>query len=186
MCTSPKTETSPVTHELIASRLNLARTTVTRILNSDPTYRASQRTRETVFALAKELGYDFSNLRRIHRRHGDRILANAEAVVRLVLEDGRLFDEGLCTIRNVSLAGALLSNIRLGKGVLPLTQFRIYLAAKSGVLAGIPLTGRMARCSFGREFEIGMAFSPLDNEVLSSLRQALDYLEAKSPSIQEQ
>ena len=182
MCTSPKVEISPVTHELIDSRLNLARTTVPRILNSDPTYRASQRTRETVFTLARELGYDFSHLRRIHRRQGERLFTNAEAALRFVTEDGRVFDEGVCTIKNVSLAGALIANIQLGKGVIPLTPFRIHLAAKSGPLAHIPLIGKMVRCSNMKEVEIGIAFSPLDHEVLSLLKQALDVLEAKSPA----
>jgi hypothetical protein len=159
---------------VIASRLNLARTTVTRILNNDPSYRASQRTRQMVFSLAQQLGYDFSNLRRIHRRKGERLSVNAEASVRLISDDGQVFDEGVCTVKNVSLAGALIGGLRMAKGVLPLARVKVFLELKSGELSGLLLMGEMARCSYNKEFEIGVSFAGLDSGVAAQLRQVLE------------
>ena len=181
MCAMVRTQSSEITHEVIAAHLNLARTTVTRILNSDPTYRASQRTRQMVFSLAQQLGYDFSHLRRIHRRRDERKPMNLEASVRLILDDDRVFDEGVCTIRNISLAGALIGNLRLTKGILPLAHVWVQLEAKTGPLAGISLRGEMARCAYNKEFEIGVSLTSLQNEVLATLKQALELLALKPP-----
>ncbi len=181
MCTEAKTESTEVTHQTIATRLNLARTTVTRILNNDPSYRASQRTREKVMTLAQQLGYDFSNLRRIHRRRHERRLTNIEARLRFVLEDGHIFDEGLCTILNISLVGALLGNLRLPKSVLPLTYLTIHLEAQSGPLAGVSIAATLARFACNRHPEIGVSFVPSDATGLAKLKEALDNFQAQTP-----
>lgn len=172
MCTSA-VDQPKVTHEMIARELKLARTTVTRILNNDPTYRASQKTRDKVFAMAHQLGYDFSQLRRIHRRRYERHGIKAEARLRLILDSGQLFDEGHCTIKNISLAGALLGNLRLPRGVLPLTHVIAHLEILEKPLAGITLTGEIVRCAYKKNAEIAIAFTHTDHENLTKLEHAL-------------
>lgn len=48
--------TRPKQHE-IAEALNIARTTVTKVLNHDPVYRVAPETREMILNAAKEMGY---------------------------------------------------------------------------------------------------------------------------------
>ena len=174
MCPKERSVSSEVTHETIAKRLNLARTTVTRIINNDPTYRASKATREKVCALAMELGYDYSNLRRIHRRRFPRRLADVEAQVRVVLEDGKLFDEGQCKVRNISLAGALLGDVRLTRAVLPLHRATVHMEVKEGPLSGLPLWGYLRRYSYGKEVEVGIVFEDMETSLLSQLSKVLE------------
>ena len=116
-----------VTQERIADRLGLDRTTVTKILNRDPKYSANSKTKKRVFATAEKLGYDFTSIRRPFRREYGRTVINARSHVTILLKNGRVFDEGRCLVRNISVGGALLSKLRLKKMVLPLANFTIAL-----------------------------------------------------------
>jgi DNA-binding LacI/PurR family transcriptional regulator len=49
-----------VSQQAIADALGLSRTTVTKILNRDPKYSASEATRDLVFSTAEKMGYDHS------------------------------------------------------------------------------------------------------------------------------
>ena len=63
---SPEGRNDPmkVNQQAIAEFLGLDRTTVTKILNRDPKYSASEATKERVFRAAEILGYDFTTIRR--------------------------------------------------------------------------------------------------------------------------
>ncbi len=119
-----------VTQQDIADKVGLSRTTVTKILNRDPRYITSEETRNKVFKAAEELGYNFTQIRRPFRREYGRAEVNAEATVTIVFEDGEVFDKGNAVIRNISIGGALLANVELPKGVLPLKRFSIILRIK--------------------------------------------------------
>lgn len=116
-----------VNQKAIADFLGIDRTTVTKILNRDPRYSASEETREKVFRAAEILGYDFTTIRRPFKREYGRAEVNSPCELTVTLEDGTSFDSGSATIRNLSVGGALLSNLRLGKGVLPLQNFTLLI-----------------------------------------------------------
>ena len=116
-----------VSQKDIAEYLGMDRSTVTKVLNRDPRYSASEKTRDLIFRTAERLGYDFTAIRRPYKREYGRIEINARGMVMLQTEDGALFDEGQATIRNLSIGGALLTGIRTSKMVLPLTPFRLKL-----------------------------------------------------------
>jgi transcriptional regulator with XRE-family HTH domain len=116
-----------VTQQDIADRVGLSRTTVTKILNRDPSYITSDETRRKVFEAAEELGYNFKQIRRPFRRRYGRADINTEGNIVLVFKDGEVFDKGEATVRNISAGGALLTNVRLAKGVLPIKRFSIIL-----------------------------------------------------------
>ena len=99
--------------------------------------------------------------------------------MRLTLDDGRVFDEGVCTIKNISLAGALIGNLRMAKGVLPLTRVKVFLEFRSGELSGLALIGEMARCAYNKEFEIGVSFVGLDTGAMAQLEQVLEAVASK-------
>ncbi|MBN1809210.1 MAG: PilZ domain-containing protein [Planctomycetes bacterium] len=151
-----------VSQKEIASRLKLDRTTVTKILNRDPNYSASPGTRERVFKAAEELGYDFASIRRPFRREYGRKVINAEAGMKIALEDGTVFDEGTCLLRNVSVGGALLARLSLTKMVLPLVNFTIMLSMPwqegEEELVGECEVVRLAEATDTGEPELGVRF----------------------------
>ena len=119
-----------VTQQDIADKVGLSRTTVTKILNRDPSYITSEETRERVFKAAEELGYNFKQIRRPFRRMYGRVELRAEGNVVIVFKDGEVFDKGDAIIRNISAGGALITDLQLTKGVLPLRKFSIILRVK--------------------------------------------------------
>lgn len=116
-----------VNQKAIADFLGLDRTTVTKILNRDPRYSASEETKEKVFRAAEILGYDFTTIRRPFKREYGRSEVNTPCNLTVTLEDGTVFDKGEATIRNLSVGGALLSMIKVSKNVLPLQNFTLLI-----------------------------------------------------------
>lgn len=114
-----------VSQQAIADALGLSRTTVTKILNRDPKYSASEATRDLVFKTAEKMGYDFTTIRRPFKREYGRTEINAQCVIEVVLESGEIFDKGEATARNIGVGGALITGLKLPKDVLPLKPFSI-------------------------------------------------------------
>jgi transcriptional regulator with XRE-family HTH domain len=116
-----------VSQKDIAEYLGMDRSTVTKVLNRDPRYSASERTRELIFRTAEQLGYDFTAIRRPYKREYGRVAVNARSRLELRTGAGELFDEGTAEVRNLSVGGALLANISTARMVLPLQPFSIRL-----------------------------------------------------------
>ncbi len=114
-----------VSQQDIADALGLSRTTVTKILNRDPKYSASEATRDLVFSTAEKMGYDFTTIRRPFKREYGRTEINARCEIEVTMEDGTVFDKGDATARNIGVGGALLTNLRLPRNCLPLSRFTI-------------------------------------------------------------
>jgi transcriptional regulator with XRE-family HTH domain len=116
----------PVSQQDIADALGLSRTTVTKILNRDPKYSASESTRDLVFNTAEKMGYDFTTIRRPFKREYGRTEVNARCEIEIVTqEDSQLFDKGDALARNIGVGGALLTHLRLPRNCLPLSRFTI-------------------------------------------------------------
>ena len=164
-----------VTHEEIAERLNLARSTVTRILNNDPNYRASQKTRKKVLTLAKELNYDFGNLRRIHRRRFERIPVDIPVYVKILLPDDTVFDEGHAKMLDLSPVSALIGEFRLHKQVMPVTPFLLGIEVVEGELSALRIRGRIARIGLIDGVQMGVEFLDAEREVLDRIKKFLNY-----------
>lgn len=116
-----------VSQKDIAEYLRLDRTTVTKILNRDPRYSASEETKERVFRAAEELGYDFTTIRRPFKREYGRVLVNLPCEIDILLEDGSVFDAGRAVVKNLGVGGALLTRLRTERMVLPIARFRLKL-----------------------------------------------------------
>jgi len=135
-----------VNQQAIADFLGLDRTTVTKILNRDPKYSASEATKERVFRAAEILGYDFTTIRRPFKREYGRTELNCKAGMTITLEDGTVFDSGAAVVKNLSVGGALLTSIKLSKQVLPLQNFTMLIKIKD-----IPkLDGLVGECEVVR------------------------------------
>jgi transcriptional regulator with XRE-family HTH domain len=115
-----------VSQQAIADALGLSRTTVTKILNRDPKYSASESTRDLVFNTAEKMGYDFTTIRRPFKREYGRTEINARCHIEIISEDEKsVFDKGEATARNIGVGGALLTNMKLPRNCLPLSKFTI-------------------------------------------------------------
>ena len=101
-----------VSQKDIAEYLGLDRTTVTKILNRDPRYSASEETKERVFRAAEELGYDFTTIRRPFKREYGRVAIDLPCEIEILLENGAAFDRGRASVRNMGIGGALLTRLR--------------------------------------------------------------------------
>src|ERR1700760_5002248 len=109
-----------VSQQAIADALGLSRTTVTKILNRDPKYSASEATRDLVFSTAEKMGYDFTTIRRPFKREYGRTEVNARCEIEIYLEGSEQpFDKGEATARNIGVGGALITELRLPKNALP-------------------------------------------------------------------
>jgi transcriptional regulator with XRE-family HTH domain len=114
-----------ISQQAIADALGLSRTTVTKILNRDPKYSASEVTRELVYRTAERMGYDFTTIRRPFKREYGRTEVNAQCSIEIIMENDEIFDRGTAAARNIGVGGALLVNLSLPKNSLPLSAFTL-------------------------------------------------------------
>lgn len=80
---------------------------------------------------------EFFDRLQAHYRECKRKDVDAEAEVRLVLEDGSEFDVGTARLSNVSPTGALLVDVKLSRGAYPAGPFSLELRLRSGPYRGI-------------------------------------------------
>jgi hypothetical protein len=80
------------------------------------------------------------------------------AKIEILTTAGKKFTEGTATIRDVSLRGALLTKIKLKKGLLPAASFRVRLTFSSAKYKGIGAIARPIRFGRGDAFELAVEF----------------------------
>ena len=167
-----------VSQQDVADYLGLDRTTVTKILNRDPRYSASEGTKKKVFAAAERLGYNFAKIRRPYKREYPRAAIDVPAAAAIVLDSGEEFDSGRCTVANISPGGALLTDLSFPRGVLPLSGFVIGLTmdglSQIGELTGECEVVRMAAGSPRGRPELGVRFINLSPSGRRQLREFVE------------
>lgn len=94
---------------------------------------------------AAEKSAEFYDHLRAHYRETRRSDVEIESDVEVVLSGGEIFDRGQACIRNVSPSGALLTQLKLNKGTLPLQNFRLVLTLKSDNYKGISIEATPVR-----------------------------------------
>ncbi|MBI2891275.1 MAG: helix-turn-helix domain-containing protein [Nitrospirae bacterium] len=136
--TSVEESALAVSQQVIADILGLDRTTVNKVLNGHPSMITSKKTVESVIRVAKEMGYDFSRLRKKYKRKYERKHVKIRSEVEVYLsETGELYDRGWCTINNLTPDGALISGVWTVKGGFPLRPFTVKLRAIETDLQGV-------------------------------------------------
>ena len=167
-----------VNQQAIADLLDLDRTTVTKILNRDPKYSASEATKERVFRAAELLGYDFTTIRRPFKREYGRSDVDTPCEMIVTLEDGTTFDSGKAVVRNLSVGGALVTNIETERQVLPLQNFTLLIkfldiTSLEGIVGECEIV-RLAGSSEDGEPELGVRFI---NATHRDRRRIQDYVD---------
>jgi hypothetical protein len=98
----------------------------------------------SVFQAAERAAEFFDHLR-AHYRETRRSSVEIGADIRLVMDDGQIYDQGSAVIRNISPSGALLSDVRLPKDSYPVSAFKLEIRMKGGDYEGIGIQARPVR-----------------------------------------
>jgi transcriptional regulator with XRE-family HTH domain len=160
-----------VTQVEIARRVGLDVSSVNKILNrrAGPVFRKD--TIKKVFKVARELGYDFSRLKYQHRRRHARKEVALGAELYIYGRDGKLYDQGVATIRDISLCGARISDVTLPLGTLPVEAFTVALRPMQKPVDDLELQGSIVRINTGGLVSYGIEFKSLDSSIEKKLKR---------------
>lgn len=160
-----------VTQVEIARRLGLDVSSVNKILNrrQGPVFR--KETVQKVFKAAKELGYDFNKLKYTHRRRFPRREVTVAAELAIYAKDGTLFDQGVATIKDISLCGAKVTDLALPQGSLPTEPFTVGLRPMAQDLQPLELPGRIVRLYSNGSAAFGIDFQKVDPATAKRLKK---------------
>jgi c-di-GMP-binding flagellar brake protein YcgR len=163
-----------VTQCEIARQTGLDVSSVNKILNrrSGPVFRGD--TVRKVFKAARDLGYDLDRLKHHHRRTHPRLPVTVETDLAIYRKDGNLFDRGSAKITDLSLGGALVSDVSLPQGALPLDPFIVRLNPRTRPLNEVELKGEIVRMETNGRMKFGVRFLPMEKEDLRSLEKAIE------------
>jgi hypothetical protein len=103
---------------------------------------------------------EFFDHLRAHYRETRRTPVDIKAKVRIVMEDGTVFDEGHAVIKDVSPSGALLSEVSMKNGVYPAKRFKMELLLESGEYRGIGIEAVPVRF-VAEDFGLGVKFEEI-------------------------
>ena len=160
-----------VTQGEIARRLGLDVSSVNKILNkrAGPVFR--KETIRKVFRTARELGYDFGRLKYTHRRKFERKEVAIGAEVTILAKDGSVYDQGVATIRDISLGGARMADLATPLGSLPTEPFSVTLRPMQKPLDDLELSGHIVRLNMNGAVTYGLEFTRLDPAAARRLRR---------------
>ncbi len=151
-----------VTQVEIARRVGLDVSSVNKILNRRPGPVFRKETIKKVFKVARELGYDFGRLKYQHRRRHPRREVALGAELSIYGKDGRLYDQGVATIRDISLSGARISDVTLPLGSIPVEPFSVGLRPMQKPVDDLELQGRIVRIHANGSVSYGVQFASVD------------------------
>lgn len=163
-----------VTQEMIAEKVGLDRSTVSKILNGKASDFVSRQTIMKVLDAARDLGYDFARLRHTHSRQFERTDLNLKAEFDLLTESGEVYDSGKALVANISEGSALLREVTGSKGALPLEPFSVSLIITEGRLKGISVLGKVTRLEMRDELRIALEFVEVSPVSAKKLRSFMD------------
>jgi transcriptional regulator with XRE-family HTH domain len=160
-----------VTQVEIARRLGLDVSSVNKILNrrQGPVFR--RETIKMVWKIAREMGYDFNRLKYTHRRRHPRREVSIATEISIVMKDGSVYDQGVATIRDLSLCGARISDVALPQGALPTEPFSVTLRPMARPLQEVEIAGRIVRLHMNGSTSFGIDFTKLEPQVVRKLRR---------------
>jgi len=160
-----------VTQVEIARRCGLDVSSVNKILNKRPGPVFRKETIRKVFKIARDLGYDFGRLKYQHRRRHPRRPVSLGAELSIYQKDGTLYDQGVATIRDISLSGARISDVALPLGTLPVEIFSVGLRPMQKPGDDLELQGQIVRIHLNGAASYGVQFRPLEPGVERKLRR---------------
>lgn len=160
-----------VTQVEIARRVGLDVSSVNKILNrrQGPVFRKD--TIKKVFRVAKELGYDFGRLKYQHRRRHPRRELSMGAELYIYHRDGSLYDQGVATIRDISICGARITDVTLPLGTLPVEPFTVGLRPMERPADDVEIPGMIVRYHLNGAVSYGVEFQKVDTGLERKVRR---------------
>ncbi len=160
-----------ITQVEIARRVGLDVSSVNKILNQRKGPVFKKETVRKVFKIAKDLGYDFGRLKYQHRRRHPRKEVSLGAEIAIYHQDGKVYDQGMATIRDISLCGARISDVTLPLGTLPVASFSVGLRPMQKPGEGVEIPGHIVRFHCKGPIAYGIEFGKLDSAVEKKIRR---------------
>lgn len=160
-----------ITQVEIARRVGLDVSSVNKILNRrlGPVFRKD--TIMKVFRVARQLGFDFGRLKFQHRRKHPRVEVALSTELTIYGKEGRLYDQGIATIRDISMGGARVTDVDLPLGILPVEPFTVGLRPMQQPAEDLDLQGRIVRLHANDRAGFGIEFLALEASVERKLRR---------------
>ena len=160
-----------ITQVEIARRVGLDVSSVNKILNKrqGPVFR--KETIRKVFKIARDMGYDFGRLKYAHRRRFPRKELSLGVEIYIYHRDGSLYDQGVATLRDISLGGAKLSDLALPTSAFPVTPFRVGIRPMQKPVDDSEISGQIVRLNANGSTTFGVQFGKLDDAVEKKLRR---------------
>ena len=160
-----------ITQVEIARRVGLDVSSVNKILNKrqGPVFR--KETVQKVFKIARQLGYDFGRLKYQHRRRHIRKPVSIGAELYIYQQDGSLYDQGVATIRDISVCGARISDVTLPTSSFPVEPFSVSIRPMQKPVDDLQLSGRIVRMHLNGAASYGIDFGRVDSTTEKKLRR---------------
>jgi len=141
---------------MIAAKVGINRTTVTKALKGDPSIR--ELTRKRVIEIASAMGYDFKQSQQ-NRRDGKRFFVKEEVDFSFYdLSNGDELDRGKGLLTNLSSTGLLLKIYNTDSNGIPLGNFGIRLLSTNRSMMKLVPKARVVRVIFGQHPECAAKF----------------------------
>lgn len=154
-----------VTQKDVAAYLGLNQTTISRILAGTPRFTYSEQTRSKVFEAATRLGYLHPAVVKTEKRSSLRHPLPAQAHIKILLRDGKVYSTYTAELVNLNKTGVLLKGLAGKKRALPLEPFMLELEFNSPLLGEMRAQARPVRFSQDNgTLGLGVAFVGLSEE----------------------
>ena len=153
----------------IAKEIKMSYSLVCKILNNTPNFKPSESTRLMVLRKAQEMGFNYSSLRRIHRRKHPRVKHQSAGDIVIRTFDGEAFDSGTFVTEDLSRNGACIVKPELERGVFPVDPFYCEFKITEGPLRGNTFKGLPVRLNCEKGFLMGFKFTDMTKEQLRHL-----------------
>ena len=149
-----------VTHDMIAAKLDINRTTVTKALKGDSSIREA--TRKRVIEAASLMGYDFKQSQQ-NRREGKRFFVKEEIIFTFLdYTNDRPICDGEGVLANLSSTGLLIRFKSKEGSTVPVGEIGIRLkVTDSSPLAIVP-RARIVRINYVPNLELAAKFEKAD------------------------
>jgi hypothetical protein len=128
-------------------------------IEGSETERKPKRTDSKVFQAAERAAEFFDHLR-THYRETRRTSVEIPAQIKVLLDNGTVYDVGTATVKNISPSGALLINIKLPRQSYPVAPFKLEILMSDGEYEGIGLEAVPVRFEH-KERGVGIKFSEI-------------------------
>jgi transcriptional regulator with XRE-family HTH domain len=162
-----------ITQVEIAHRLGLDVSSINKILHGVPGLKWKDETVKAVFDTARELGYDLDKIKFRHNREYPRVPINLPAQIEIQLTGNVIIDRGTAKIKDLSLGGACLTELKLERDSIPIEPFWILIRPKGVVFKEEPLRAQIVRMTMNGRMELGVRFDNVDAAMAKILRKMM-------------